>query len=465
MRRAVAGVVAMGLCSVAVWGCVSDSSTAPPLGELALTQLTTGCSNNDVGGQPFGDFNRHWFCGEGVSLGGHSVAESAAVANAIDPWRTALQWDVIGSVPSLYYRSTSPDIEVSWINPTGGLCGETDPGHPPTFINIKGSTHCNQAPNPNTDAAVVLVHELTHVLGFADPGFEDNDITPHDCVAYIDKFTHVLNSHPCAQEVEVIFRGYGLNSYDPAGIWTKSIVTRPNFAAPQLTVQQGQSVTGTVSSISVDNPQTANGTVAGSFATYAWESSNGKVLVVGSPTGASATLQAIDTGVAFVRVTVAGTTLSNTLVGTVAHLVGDSIRVVVTDPPPPPPPPDFAIQGITGVPSPVTRYGHYSIKPEISGASGGTLWLRWQISYSTGHPPPVDTGFDDGPGYYLWVPEGSYRITITVTARDEVRGQTKRTIYLPVCTSGDGGGVPLLRAQLDSGAALPEAGTDAVGGC
>jgi hypothetical protein len=448
------------------WGCSADVTAPLPQdrGTLSLAQLESSCTNTDVGSQAFGNFWRHWPCGMDVSVGSTDPVKRSAVEAAIAAWETVLKWSAIPSVPGLYYSESSPSISVSWSGATGGLCGSTDQSHPPAYINIYG---CG-AYSPNTDAATVLTHEFTHVLGFADPGFEGADNTPHDCVAYIDKTTHRLNSTPCAQEVEVIYRGYGLSDYDPASIWTKSIVTRPNLASHALTVEASQNVAAAVTSISVDNPAAPNASVSASGATYQWESANtNRATVTGS--GSSATITGVSPGTAYIRVKITGTSVATALVGTVARLRGDSIQVTVTPGPPPPPPGSgFRISDISGAPVPITQAGTYDVNATLVNPLNEFWQIRWDVTYNSPVHAPLHTSYVHSTMLALQAPAGSYRITVTATAQSE-HLTTSHTTYFPVCTGGGGGGGDLLRALLPDSLAQTGssagAGTDAVGGC
>jgi hypothetical protein len=181
-----------------------------------------------------------------------------------------------------------------------------------------------------------------------------------------------------------------------------------------------------------------------SYASIAW--SPAKQLVGVNPsTGAATTITAASptsTDSTVVRASLTSTTAPGAVVGTMARLIGDSVRIFVT--------PDtshddagsgFAVTDINGPATPIHQADTYYLTVDVANIPGADLYLRWQVSYSNGVIGNVDTGFRTGPSYMLQVPTGSYRITVTVTPRSNSVNGSPRTEYLPVCTgSGDGGG-------------------------
>jgi hypothetical protein len=407
-------------------------------------------------------FDQWWDCNSHVTIGTDGTVSGGTIDGAIQAWQGALHWDwsELGAVPELTYSTSSdPGIDVSLGSASSDelYCGNNDPT---SFIILYGADQDCQYQRLG-GAYAVLVHELGEVLGLSD-GLEGGTATlgALDCTIRTKNVTS-LNSTPCAQEVEYIFAGYGLTTVDPSNIWNQTVVTRLSLATHSVTVERDHLVADSVTSITIDAPGTSPATASATQATYNWVSAQPLIAsVTASSGGRIASIKGVGAGTTYVRVTALGTSVSNGVVGTVVKRLGDSVKVIV--PAPPPAGTNFRVSDITGPPVPITDEGSENLHAVVEDPYNEYYQVKWDIYYSNGRAA-VHSAYYPSPDYTLPVPEGSYRITVTATARSEGHYKS-HTSYFPVCTEGGGGGGgDLLRAQLPD--SQPDAGTDAVGGC
>jgi hypothetical protein len=470
------GAAALLLAAVAVTACADEGLTAPPRdGPLSALAELTDCTPQSQ----LSNFAQYWDCNQIIAVGPGPGESSAGIEGAIQAWGAALRWDALPSIPEIAYQPTSPAIAVSYLHPNGQntWCAFND--HT-SYIHLEGSDCENQRFD---NVTALITHEFAEVLGLNDR-LEDDALSPADCTIRIQGLT-TLNSRPCAQEVEYIFAGYGLTTVDPSNIWNQTVVTGVSLATNALTVEQEHAVTDSVYSIRVDPPGTPPTDLSASQATYNWTATSPNIVLIGKSSGGRiATITGVGPGSTYIRVTAASTSISNGVIGTVARRLGDSVKVTV--PTPPPAGTNFRVSDITGPPVPITQAGAASLHAVVEDPFNEYFQVKWDISYSNGSHEPVHSDYYPSPGYTLPVPAGSYRITVTATARSE--GQVRsHTSYFPVCTGSGGGGGgggkggPLLRAPLPDSLVrqLPDsstghtpagpgnggAGTDAVGGC
>ena len=450
------GVVTLVLCALIASACTQDGPTSPATARpLAAVSLLTACTM-----QYQLTFDQWWPCNASVSIGTDGSISGNTIDDAIGAWRSALHWDELGSVPHLVYSTASTlDIEVERASASadGLYCGTNDPT---SSIVLYGQDAQCQSQRLG-GAYAVLVHELGEVLGLSD-GFEGGTATlgALDCTIRTKDITS-LNSTPCAQEVEYIFAGYGLTTIDINNIWNQTIVKSLRVSTDSISVEVGQSSSNSVASITVDPPGTPATSASVTQATFNWISRNTSIATVSPASGGrTASIHGISAGTTYIRAVATGTTVSNWAVGTVARLLGDSVKVVV--PPPPPAGTNFRVSDITGPPVPITEAGVEGLHAVVLDPYNQYFQVKWDIYYSNGSHAAVHSDYYPSPNYTLQVPAGSYKITVTATARSEGHYKS-HTSYFPVCTGSGGGGGDLLRAQLPD--SQPDAGTDAVGGC
>jgi hypothetical protein len=296
------------------------------------------------------------------------------------------------------------------------------------------------------------VHEFGHVLGFQS-AWHKNDLPPDNCAIHLPSDS-TINSSPCQQEIEFLFAVYGFSSIPYPSMWSDTFVTGLSLLTRRILMQGGKTAKDSATSIRIGSQNVVPGSYPSSDATIQW--SPAKILVGVSPSiGAATTITAgspTSTDSTVVRATLTATTISGAVVGTMARLIGDSVRIVVT--------PDtshdnagrgFAVTDINGPSTPIHQADTYYLTVDVANIPGADLYLRWQVTHSNGVVGSVDTGFRPGPSYMLQVPAGSYRITVTVTPRSNSVNGSPRTEYFPVCTGsgggGGGGGGDLLRAS------------------
>jgi hypothetical protein len=443
------GAAVLAFAAFAAFACTEESPTAPPPTFDAANALLA-CGQTQL------NFHQWWGCNSIISVGPAPGEPNAGITNAIDAWHDVLHWDALPNIPEIVYRESSPAIKVSYEHSNGNNTWCAFNG-PTDSILLEGMDCEGQLFG---DVSALITHEFAEILGLD----EDFEVTGSaaDCTVHISGLTS-LNSRPCAQEVEFIFAGYGLTTVDPSNIWDQTVVTRLSIAAHDLTVEQNASASNSVTSITVDPPGTAPVTASASQATYSWTAvTSGIVTLSPAPGGRTVTIGGFAPGTTYVRVTVAGTSVSNGVVGTVVKRLGDSVKVVV--PAPPPTGTNFRVSDITGPPVPITEAGIEGLHAVVEDPYNEYYQVKWDISYSNGSHAAVHSDYYPSPNYTLQVPAGSYKITVTATARSEGHFKS-HTSYFPVCTGsgGGGGGGDLLRAQLPD--SQPDAGTDAVGGC
>jgi hypothetical protein len=425
--------------------------------EIALPQ----CDGSGVGSTKFvATYIKNWGC-QTITVSG-PIQDSAAIVFAAEAWNTALGSGWLRGMPHFQWVASGGLLTVTGTGAGANTCGNT-----PSRSQVNLITTCTT--NHDIPSAV-LVHEFGHVLGFQQ-SWHRNDITPTNCAMHLP-LDSTINSSPCAQEAEFLFAVYGFSSIPYPSMWSDTFVTGLSLLSRQLTIEGGGSARDSVTSVRLGSQNVFPSSYPSSSASISWSPLSGLVTVNPS-TGPATVIKASSpqsTDSTVVRAVLTSTTIPGAVVGTLARLIGDSVRVMVTPDPSPPAPGDgFAVTDIDGPATPIHQADTYTLTVEVANQPGPDLYLRWQVSYSNGVIGNVDTGYQSGPSYQLRVPAGSYRITVTVTPRSNSLNGSRRLEYFPVCTgSGDDGGAggggkgggDLLRAGTG-----PVVTPDAVTGC
>jgi len=115
----------------------------------------------------------------------------------------------------------------------------------------------------------------------------------------------------------------------------------------------------------------------------------------------------------------------------------------------------YYVTSVSGAPTPITAGGTYDLTPTTSTPGTPPVSYKWEVSYSNGVLPPQSTGFLPGT-YHLQVPDGNYKITVTVTPRQLYGTGYPTNFIYPVCT-GAAQPAPALaaRAGVQPGAKRP----------
>ncbi|HEU4799413.1 MAG TPA: S8 family serine peptidase [Gemmatimonadales bacterium] len=98
------------------------------------------------------------------------------------------------------------------------------------------------------------------------------------------------------------------------------------------------------------------------------------------------------------------------------------------------------VTSLTGPDAPINRAGTYRLTASVS-YGAPPIGIRWSVAYSS-QSVAQNYSVIGGLSHSLDVPEGEYAIQVTATPLETIYGRTgsMRSLALPVCTSGDGGG-------------------------
>lgn len=361
-------------------------------------------------------------------------------------------------MPEFRWVSGSADVTVT-VGSHGTVCGHTPSKNSILLESFAGSNCTN-----GSDIRTTLVHEFGHVLGFSS-SWHQNDLPSADCAMHLP-VDSTINGQPCAQEVEFLFAVYGFSNVAYPTMWGRPAVTGVQLARTVMTLEVGAAQPDSVTGVRVDYPDVEPQVLAPSSASYQWNLAPDGIASISSETGRVSTITGMQPGSTTVRVTVSGTSVPDAYVGALARLMGQGISVTVNSGPAPPPAGTyFRVSDITGPPVPITEAGVEGLHAVVEDPYSEFFQVKWDISYSNGSHAAIHTDYYPSPNYALPVPAGSYKITVTATARSEGHYKS-HTSYFPVCTGsgGGGGGLPLRMALPDS-LGGPVVGPDAVGGC
>jgi hypothetical protein len=298
-----------------------------------------------------------------------------------------------------------------------------------------------------------LIHELSHVLGYTSATLE-TQTSPTNCVIHLGTGNHV-NSSVCQHELEYIYAAYGYLSINTTTFWGKPVVTGFVGLPNSMALVEGDSQLVAATGLQFGRQLTGNQPLGS--ASVSWSTENDQVARPTSTSGGSAYVKGTGAGSTTVRAKVSSGLNSLYQRGAVMTHAGQEIAVTVTPAPTGP----FKATSISGPSTPVTAAGTYPLAANIVNLPGGTLEVRWQVTYSNDSLGPFDTGY--GPNAYpMQVPAGSYNIRVTATPRSNLGNgyfQGIGTIRdFPVCTGGGGGGGDLAASEAGGG-------SDAVEGC
>ncbi len=375
-----------------------------------------------------------------------------AIQNAIAVWNSALAHPVLPGVPRLAWTGGgSPDVLV--VKADSGLlsseiwCGGTNA--PPTEITMV--TNCA---NHSATFQTTLIHEMSHVLGFTSVTLE-TESSPTNCVIHLGTENHV-NSSVCQHELDFIYGAYGYLSINTTTFWGKPIVTGFVGLPDSVTLVKGDSLAVTATQLRFARQLTGNQPLGST--SISWSSDNVQVADRLASIGATTWITGEGVGTTTIRAGIGSGLSSLYQRGGVMTHAGQEIAVTVTPAPTGP----FKASSISGPATPVTGAGTYPLTATVvNPPPGGTLEVRWQVTYSNDSLGPFDTGY--GPNAYsMQVPAGSYNIRVTATPRSNLGNgyfQGIGTIRdFPVCTGVGGGGGDLAASEAGGG-------SDAVEGC
>jgi hypothetical protein len=93
----------------------------------------------------------------------------------------------------------------------------------------------------------------------------------------------------------------------------------------------------------------------------------------------------------------------------------------------------YYVTSLSGAPTPITSAGTYALTPTTSTQGTAPVTYKWEVTYSNGILPPQVVDFRAG-SYGLQVPDGNYKITVTVTPRQLYGTGYPTAFTYPVCT-------------------------------
>lgn len=448
---------------VAATSCV-EAPTAPPGLPAFLVASMPNCTTSGVQAV---FFTPRRPCGDQIRIGPAAGSEAYAqqIADAANAWNSALSdplHRVLG-IP-IFVPGTGYDVQVA-VSGLGPYCGEDTfgPGAPWGVVNL----HTSDCANKNTgDLTTTLTHELSHVLGLGDNGERYGVEGVSDgCTTNLNQDL-TINALVCQHDVEMVYAAYGQRGAQalPIDFWSQAIITGLDIVPTSMTLEPGQQDSAAVTCLRFDRPggRTSGGAqlappITGCSLTgfgFTWSSDRLDVAsVVGSAYGA--TITGAGPGSTKVRAGIGSGVPTTLQLGVILATLGSEVAVTVNGSAGP-----FKATAITGLPTPVTSAGTYSLWAAVASKPAGTLQVGFNISTSDGAFKPYFTGFRPSP-YLLTVQGGSYRLHIE--AIPYVAGQTGFGFAadFPVCTGGGGGG----GGGGDLVAPRDSPTPDAVGGC
>ena len=217
-------------------------------------------------------------------------------------------------------------------------------------------------------------------------------------------------------------------------------VASVEVAPTSATIHEGTTTTLTAT------PRDAEG---GAFTgkTVSWTTSDAAVATVSS----AGVVSGVHWGQATISASVDGFTGSATIT-----VVADNVS-------------GYYVTSLSGAPTPITAGGTYALTPTTSNQGAPPVSYKWEVTYSNGVLPPQVTGFVPGT-YNLQVPDGNYKITVTVTPRQLYGTGYPTAFTYPVCTGAvqPAAGVqpaPTIRSSAKRPGTQPDVHEQVVAGC
>ncbi len=299
-------------------------------------------------------------------------------------------------------------------------------------VEVWPSGDANCVGKQNASLPTILVHELSHVLGWdashgGDPA-RSSSLTNTGCTTFIPKPSEGggISGSVCYHDVEAILRAQiGSGSMSSSTYFSQPILSGTNVNPRSVVLPEGTDTTFTLTSWLAQ----PFGSASQNNSSVTWSSNNTNAVTVtqagiatGVDSGGSAKL--------FLKGK-SGAVPSGYHLWSGFALRGDSVTVTVGGPPPPPP---FKVDSIWANPQPFTTPGWAYVYSAVSNAPSGTLKTRWIITDSR-TPSVSDTIEVFGTTHYMDIGAGSYTLLYDVQPYI-VGGAVGYRAYqsIPVCT-------------------------------
>lgn len=467
-------VTAFACSLIMMTACSSGTEPLLPDGSTSLTERSPTpaanflgiCGGNyyDVDPTCNGQNARIGFIPGGV--GGGAPGTQETIAAAIAPWQELLWQGELVGVPQVFSGSQSKTITVHFPGVAGDVCGITpnDPGGGISRILLIAAANCGSI--QTGPVAVVLRHEVTHVLGWE--GGEHGGAIPRNsaitgaatgrCTTFIPANASLgpIPANVCYHEVEAINRAHttGFPS-SQVDMFTQEMLTRTDASPRVLSLAIGVSAT-IAAPHWVSWP--SNQAVSKAQFDLGWSVSPSSVATVsgiGVVTGAQA-----GTGKVLLRAQSAPP--AGYALWTPFELRGDSVALTVTTPPPVLlQVSDVVVRDASTnaeVTLPITTAGTYAIDAVVVGSPTWTM-LQWSVVDSrTPSISLVDSTW--APTFTAYAGD-SYNRRFTILPFSGGTSGIYHIRDIPICVTA--GGNNLVASKKSSGTGWPV--TNAVGGC
>lgn len=352
------------------------------------------------------------------------------IISAADSWNYLMKGGVPGAPYLTVSRGVGGDVAVVFVPGAGDVfCGSADGVGQSYTISFYPAAHADCTGDALGSVEEVFLHEVAHVIGWekAAEGVQYAGISDH-CALHL-KSDHTFNQQVCLHEVEGVFRAYREIGV-PGDFWARGVLQHSNLGSAQINLQVGQTRQLQISSLFSDPP-----------ASYPLSHSVGPTNM--ALTSTSSTVASVS-GSGLVTALAAGTTRirvkgrqdqlpSNRLLWSPLEVKGDSVLVVVTA---------DTILRVTNVTSPgappFTTSGNKALTAAIAGAAPSpAVQVTWQVDFSD-NGPGWDVTQNGGTTFTLFVPGGSYSMSIKATPKQGGKTGAAFQSQWPVCTGGAG---------------------------
>ncbi len=427
-----------------------------------IASLSGSCTQGQ-----FTQFNaRQWPCDSIVQFYTGNPFIQSDLDGAVEAWRTKISAAGFGGLPFFTTTTSSGNASATVTGPSSGTeyCGrwfeESD-----SLAVYADATCLAEVLNNKGSLTALLQHEVGHAVGWVGKSVHKDlfvtGVSDH-CVMHLPN-DGSINPTICAHEIEGLFAGYGVTTYDAGNFYNKQFVvgSASPFSAT-LAMEVGDTVVLSPGAWMLDR----GGTVSGSASNYTWSSTTAAATVSGG------TVIALAGGATTIRAlpTTSGTYLFAHPFRTtgVATLVTITAPVLL--------PINLAVTGIASSASdsmPIYDPGTYSLLALIGTGDTTGVTYKWIIKYShtpndsiMSHTSALPPWGPRASSFGVADPIGSYTVTVraipgrvTIVGTDTTRTVGSASVRdFTVCPRP--AGEQMLRAEVPEGE-----GTNAVHGC
>lgn len=312
----------------------------------------------------------------------------------------------------------------------GDFCGGTFEGSGRVDrVEVWPSGNANCVGKKTAGLATILVHELSHVLGWdashgGDPA-RSSSLTNTGCTTFIPKPSEGggISGSVCYHDVEAILRAQiGSGSMSSSTYFSQPILSGTNVTPRSVALPEGTDATFTLTSWLAQ----PFGSASQTNSSVTWSSDNTSDVTV-TQAGVATGVDSGGSAKLFLKGK-SGSVPSGYHLWSGFALRGDSVTVTVTGPPP------FKVDSIWANPQPFTSPGWAYMYSAVSNAPSGTLKTRWIITDSR-TPSVSDTVEVAGTTHYMNIAAGSYTLSFDVQPFIVGGAEGFRAYQsIPVCT-------------------------------